>query len=110
MTDQYHQTWIKVGEADDFPERKKIEKNIDDNLILILRHNDKWYAFEALCPHMSQPLKDARVKGNTLECIWHNMSFNMETGKTIFDSGFINIPDLQVYQIKVQDGIVYVKI
>ena len=41
MTDQYHQTWINVGEADDFPEREKIEKNIDDNLILILRHNDK---------------------------------------------------------------------
>ncbi len=109
MIDQENKIWIKVGNVDDFPEGEKIEKNINKTAILILRHNDKWFALEAICPHMSQPLHNAKIRGNILECIWHNMSFNMDTGKIVFDSGFMEIPNLKIYKIKVENKEVYVK-
>lgn len=109
MSDPTQHNWLEIGNVDDFPEGKKTERNLKKDAILILRQNEKWYAFEASCPHMSQPLHNAHVKDDELECEWHNMSFNLDTGKIIFDSGFIEIPNLKVYKIKVENGVVYVK-
>jgi nitrite reductase/ring-hydroxylating ferredoxin subunit len=101
--------WIHVGEVDDFPEGEKVEKVVHKERLLILREKDKWHAFEALCPHMSRLLDNARLKGKELECIWHNIRFHIETGEILDSSGFIDIPDLKVYEIKIEEGRVYVK-
>lgn len=89
---------------------EKVTKNVFGNQIIILRRKNKWYAFESLCPHASQPLLNGRVRDNILECIWHNISFNLETGEIVFDSGFRDIPNLKVYKIKVENNEVYVKV
>ena len=107
--DQDRQEWIRVGNVEDFPEGKKVERVVNGKPILVLRQESKWHAFEALCPHMSRSLEGARVDGNILECIWHNMRFNIETGANVYDSGFIGIPDLQPYEIRVENQEVYVK-
>ena len=109
MTGQEDPTWKNVGKVSDFPEGEKIERRLGGGRILILRQNNRWHAFEYLCPHMSRPLDGARVSSNVLECRWHNMCFNIETGEILYASGFIGIPDLKVYQIKVENGQVYVK-
>ena len=109
MTGQDDQTWTSVGKVSDFPEGEKIERSLNRSRILILRQNNKWHAFECLCPHMSRPLNGAQVSGNVLECRWHNMCFNMETGAIVYASGYIDIPDLKVHEIKVENGQVYVR-
>jgi nitrite reductase/ring-hydroxylating ferredoxin subunit len=101
--------WINVGKVHDFPEGEKVEKTLNRAQILILRQEEKWHAFEALCPHMSRSLQPSRVNGNVLECIWHNMRFNIETGEILYKSGFIGIPHLKTYEVKVENGKVYVK-
>jgi apoptosis-inducing factor 3 len=103
------QGWINVGDVDDFPEGEKVERTLQKNRILILRQQGEWHAFEALCPHMSRLLDNATLKGNELECIWHNIRFKIDTGEIVYESGFIGIPDLKVYEIKVDNGSVYVK-
>ena len=103
------QKWEKMGKLDEFPEGEKIEKELGNYHILILRQSDKWYAFEAMCPHMSRPLNDALVNDKILECIWHNMSFNIESGEIVNESGFFDIPDLRLFNIKVENKEVYVK-
>ncbi|MDY6954327.1 MAG: Rieske (2Fe-2S) protein [Thermodesulfobacteriota bacterium] len=107
--DQDKQEWIPVGAVDDFPEGEKVERVVNRKRILVLRHKDRWRAFEALCPHMSRSLQRSRVDGNILECIWHNMRFNIDTGAITYASGFIGIPDLKVYEIRVENDTVYVK-
>ena len=109
MTRQDKQIWTRVGKVGDFPEGEKIERSLNRSRIFILRQDDRWYAFECLCPHMSRPLDGARVIGNIMECRWHNMCFDIETGEILYESGFIGIPDLKVYPIKVKNGQVYVK-
>jgi len=107
--DQENEKWIHVGNVEDFPEGEKVEKVVNRTPILILRQEDKWHAFEALCPHMSRSLQRSRVDGNILECIWHNMRFNIETGAIVYESGFIGIPDLKIYETRVEKQEVYVK-
>ena len=103
------QSWINVGQVDDFPEGEKVEKVVHRDRVLILRQEGRWHAFEALCPHMSRLLDKATLKGNELECIWHNIRFNIDTGDIVYKSGFIGIPDLKIYEIKIDNGSVYVK-
>ena len=110
MKDSKGQTWIPVGKSEDFPEGQKIEKTLDAGPILIARQNDHWYAFEALCPHMGRSLERARIKGNALECVHHNMIFDLQRGNIIYDSGFIQIPDLKVYRVRVENGNVYLNV
>jgi len=107
--DQDKQKWIHVGNVQDFPEGEKVERVVNRKPVLVLRRGSKWHAFEALCPHMSRSLQSARVDGNVLECIWHNMRFSIETGAIAYESGFIGIPDLNIYQIRVENQEVYVK-
>lgn len=102
------QVWIRVGTIEDFPEGMKVECLLADKQLLILRHHDQWFAFESLCPHMSRPLEGARVEENQLYCQWHNMIFSVETGEVLDDSGFFDIPPLEVYDVRVDDGEVYV--
>lgn len=58
---------------------------------------------------MSLSLESSRVEGNILECIWHNMRFNIETRAIVYKSGFIGKPDLKVYGITVKKGAVYAR-
>jgi nitrite reductase/ring-hydroxylating ferredoxin subunit len=81
--DQEDQRWINVGKVHDFPEGEKVEKTLNRAQILILRQEEKWHAFEALCPHMSRSLQ--------------------------YKSGFIGIPHLKTYEVKVENGKVYVR-
>jgi nitrite reductase/ring-hydroxylating ferredoxin subunit len=108
--DQEKKAWVHAGKVEDFPEGEKVERILDRRRVLLLRQQGKWYGFEALCPHMSRSLRNSRVEGDVLECIWHNMRFNIETGAVVYESGFIGIPDLKVYEIKIEKEDVYVKI
>ena len=102
------QPWIRVGSVDDFPEGMKIECLLADKPILILRQGDRWFAFEALCPHMSRPLEGGEVDGTHLQCRWHNMIFSLETGEVLDDSGFFDILGLEVYDVRIVDGEVHI--
>jgi len=102
------QAWIRVGRIEDFPEGMKVECLLADKQLLVLRQQDQWFAFEALCPHMSRPLEGSEADENQLNCKWHNMIFSLETGEILDDSGFFDIPPLEVYDVRVDDGDVYV--
>ncbi len=102
------QKWISVGEVNDFPSGEKIEVEIDEKPIFVMLQNKKGYAFDAKCPHMSRSIKDSPVNGNILECIWHNIKYDLNTGDITDDSGYFNIPPLKVYAVRIIDERVYV--
>ncbi len=102
------QKWIFVGEVNNFPPGEKVKVKIDENPIFVILQNKKGYAFDTKCPHMSRSIKDASVNSNILECIWHNMKFDLNTGAVIDASGYFNIPPLKVYPVRVIDEKVYV--
>jgi len=96
-------SWVLMGKTEDFPPGGKIQKNLEGETILILHQDDKWFAFEAKCPHQGRALDHSRVEGDILECIYHSIAFNMETGEIVDNSGYINIPKLKVYNIRVDE-------
>src|SRR5690606_17873267 len=74
--------------------------------IAVFISDGKPYAVDNRCPHMGFPLHRGTVRDGILTCHWHHARFDLESGGT-FDL-FAN--DVQVYETKVEDGIVYVNI
>jgi len=67
-----------------------------------------FFVFESRCPHVGQPLDLAKVERNELTCNWHNMVFKLEDGEIIYDSGFIGIPKLKVFKVKIENDMVWI--
>lgn len=103
-------TWIKAGAAVDFPSGEKVELTLKNKLIMILNHpvSGKYYAFEARCPHQSRTLATATLHGNNLRCNWHGMTYDLETGVKTDTAGYIGMPDLEIFPVKIEDGNVFV--
>lgn len=74
--------------------------------IAVFISDGKPYAVDNRCPHMGFPLDKGTVRDGILTCHWHHARFDLESGGT-FDP-FAD--DVQAYDTKVDDGVVYVNI
>lgn len=101
-------SWIRVGKADHFKSGEKTPVYMGNEQIFIYRNDKDWYAFETKCPHQGQTLEHARVVGNTLECNFHSVKFDLNTGRITDAGGYMNLPNLKVYNVKSENGEVLV--
>jgi len=102
--------WWNIGKTHDFPKGETMARSVGPDTVLIHHNGQRWFAFEALCPHMSRPLDNAHIEANTLECAWHNMRFDLITGAVIEDSGFFDIPALKVYTVRIEGDEVLIRL
>lgn len=51
--------------------------------LLVVRSNDKVFAFLDRCPHAFWPLSEGTLKKNVLECAGHGWEFDIETGRCL---------------------------
>ena len=49
--------------------------------IVILNHNNRYYALDNLCPHRQAALCHGEISDGALVCPWHGARFELETGK-----------------------------
>jgi len=101
--------WILAGQTNDFKSGEKKRLSVNNEDIIIYRKQDTWFAFEALCPHMSRTLETGIISDSKLTCIYHNMIFDLETGTILDDSGFIDLENLKRYPVKIQDKNIFIK-
>jgi nitrite reductase/ring-hydroxylating ferredoxin subunit len=66
--------------------------------VVIARVDEKFYAFDARCPHSYQPLIEGKLRGATITCAYHSINFSMETGKVNFGSS----APLMLYDVRVE--------
>ncbi|KAI2650400.1 Rieske domain-containing protein [Labeo rohita] len=75
--------------------------------VCLFRVNGEFFAMDARCAHSGGPLCDGDIEeaDGVLQvfCPWHDYDFNLKTGKS--STGL----QQQVYEVKSEDGNVYVK-
>jgi apoptosis-inducing factor 3 len=49
--------------------------------IIVANVNDQFFCLAARCTHANAPLINGVLKGEVLECPWHDASFNITDGK-----------------------------
>lgn len=69
---------------------------------------DSYYAIENACPHATaySLLTEGHIWGERVECPYHNAQFHIPTGKCLRKPG----RDLKKFDLKVEQGIIYIYI
>ncbi|MFA6383992.1 MAG: Rieske (2Fe-2S) protein, partial [Candidatus Omnitrophota bacterium] len=75
-------------------------------VLLIRKTKHEIYAVSNKCPHMACPLRSGLLEGYILTCPCHDWRFDIRTG-AFLDSKEIMLP---VYQVKIEDGMILIKI
>jgi len=82
------------------------EVKVGERAIALFNIGGTFHALTNLCPHRGGPLGQGFVDGSQVSCPWHNYTFDVTTGENVVN------PELKVarYEVKVEDGRVFVKV
>lgn len=77
---------------------------INGHEIAVFNHNGNLYAIDNSCPHRGAPLHEGVLRDGKVYCPWHCFDFDIKTG----ECGAIKGLDVKTYEVKVEDGMIYV--
>ena len=86
---------------------------LESKELLVANVNGIYFATGNKCTHANGDLSQGTLEGTIITCPRHNTKFDVTTGKTVFQKkGFFHpkANDEPVYQVKVEDGNVFVKL
>jgi len=98
---------VKVCSYGEVPEDGAIAVEIDGTPVAVVRSGDNLYAISDICSHAEISLSQGEIYDDTIECRLHGSCFDLRTGKPT------NPPatePIETYQLKVEDGAVYVSL
>lgn len=93
--------WTDVAAVDDLRDGKPKRIEADGTPVLLLRQGDRIRAIGATCPHLSGPLDEGSIEGDTVACPWHGSVFRLTDGALVH--GPATSP-VAAYEARVKDG------
>jgi nitrite reductase/ring-hydroxylating ferredoxin subunit len=69
--------------------------------VLLVRRGTTIRAIAETCSHLSGPLAEGRLDGNTIQCPWHGSTFCIDDGSVVRGPATHPQP---VYEARVRDG------
>ncbi len=100
-------TWVQTVEAERVPEGAGLRVDIDDLRIALFRIGADVYAIGDRCSHAEASLAEGEVFDTEVECPRHGSAFDLVTGEPQALPATKPVP---VYDAKVEDGVVYLRI
>jgi nitrite reductase (NADH) small subunit len=90
--------FVKVAEVGEIPEGAVKHIIVHDKPMALCRVEGKFYALNAICPHMGGPLANGRLKNHVLACPWHDWTFDVRTGQPDHPGGH----SVSLYEVRVE--------
>jgi 3-phenylpropionate/trans-cinnamate dioxygenase ferredoxin component len=101
-------TWIEVCRVGAIDEEGVIKFDHGGRTFAVFRApDDRYYATDGLCTHEQVHLADGLVMDHIVECPKHNGRFDYRTGAA---KGAPVCVDLKTYQVKLEDGKVFINL
>jgi phenylpropionate dioxygenase-like ring-hydroxylating dioxygenase large terminal subunit len=69
-------TWYVAGWSKDFDRSLKAETYLGDNVVIYRKQDGTPVALEDACPHRKLPLSKGNLRGDTVECGYHGLTFD----------------------------------
>lgn len=98
--------WTTVAALDDLQDGKPHRVETDGTPILLLRQGDQIRAIGATCPHLSGPLDEGTIDGDTVTCPWHGSVFCLADGALIHGPAVMPVA---AYEVRVESGQVAIR-
>ena len=100
--------WFKIFNLNKLKKSNRMIFYINGVYILILRINNKFFAFEDNCPHQNMPINKGKIlKNKFIVCPFHNASFCIKTGLTKKN---LSIDNLNAFKLKFNNNSVSIKV
>lgn len=95
-----------VAKIEDLPPGTCQSIELQDHGIALFNLEGDIYALDNTCPHAGGPLGEGVVKGDLVECPWHEWKFHIKTGVCQKNP----TPSLNVscYEVQVLEGIIHI--
>jgi NAD(P)H-dependent nitrite reductase small subunit len=97
--------FLRALAVTDLPPGRAAEVTVAGQAVAIFNIDGTFHALGGRCPHRGGPLGEGFVEGTQVSCPWHNWTFDVTTGENVA-SAEMKVPR---YEVKVEDGQVYVK-
>ena len=97
--------FVKVADTQEIPSGRIKLVDVHGDRVAVANVEGSFYAFSDECTHDGGPLSDGDLEGEIVTCPWHFSRFNVRTGE-IVESPAEEV--VAVYEIKVEDGAVFV--
>ena len=99
--------WVKVCHQDEIDPDEGKGVDVNGTLVGLFRLEDGCYALGDICTHAHAHLSDGFVEDDCVLCPLHQARFEIRTGKSLDGIAPEDVPS---YEVKVEDGEVYVKL
>jgi nitrite reductase/ring-hydroxylating ferredoxin subunit len=96
--------YVRVGTLKDFPVGSGRIVRVARKPIAVFNTGRAIHAVNNICPHLGGPIGSGDLDGTEVTCPYHGMRFDVTTGKSVDSFGH----DLQVYDVRVENGEVFV--
>ena len=99
--------WVNLGNKDKFPENEAVLVETEEfGSLVVVYQNGSYNVLSGICSHEEFELDGAPVQEGQLTCTLHMSAFDLKTGEVLSPPAEEN---LLVYDVKVEDSIVYIK-
>lgn len=99
--------WIEVCAADDIDDEDLIRWDHEGRSFAVYNTEQGFFATDGYCTHECQHLADGMVIGTVIECPLHQGRFDIASGRALSPPV---CEDLATYPVKVEGGIVFVRL
>ena len=98
--------FVKVARLEDIPPGERLWVDFDEETVVIFNVDGRLYCIADICTHDGGPLAEGDLEGYEIECPRHGAHFDIRTGDVLSLPAVVPVP---TYQVKVEDGDVYVE-
>ena len=98
--------FVKSVEASKVPPDSMLTVEVGGESVLIANVDGRYYGMGALCTHEEWDLSEGTLFETEVTCAGHGTVWDLKTGKGIFD---VPLPDEPLYDVKEEEGFLYVK-
>ncbi len=99
--------FIEICPTTALPDPGKQTLAIEDRMVVLLHVGGEWFCLDDVCTHDGGPLGEGELTDHAIACPRHGAKFDIRTGKALTMPA---TEDTFVHEVKVENGIVFVRI
>ena len=92
-------------DADQISDGQKLLGFVGDEAVLLVRHEEEYFAVGATCSHYGGPLHEGLIVGETVHCPWHHACFDLRTGDALKAPA---LNPISAWNVELRGGRIYV--
>lgn len=98
--------WQALCNPDEIQEGAGREFLVNQQVIAVFVHEDKYFAVDGMCAHQGGPIAQGQQDAQCITCPWHGWQYDLSNGHNLLTHKKM----LTTYPIELRDGQLWVEV